>query len=138
MKKIAFILLMSVCISGYAQGQGYPKGDYNQESYARNTLDLAGIQLKRSANYQYGAIGLAAASAGLFIASSFMQDDYSMEKGELVKEKNDTRKTLLIAGGVCALTAVCCELFSISLKAKAGKSLRIYSTGNGGGIKLTF
>lgn len=109
-----------------------------QEANTKNNLDLAGLQLQQSAKYQYGAIGCATASVGLFIGASFMQDSYKMEKGELIKDKNDTRTALIIGGSVLAFAAVCCELYSIDLKMKAGRSIKLFANGNGGGLAYTF
>lgn len=144
MNKIIFILLFTVLgINCYAQ-ESIAEMVFKSKSYqnttekVKNELDLAGIQLQKSAKYQYGAIGLATISAALFIGSAFLENDYSYNKGEIIKEKNHTKNSLLIGGGVCALASIICELYAIDLKMKAGKSIRIYANGKGGGLVLNF
>lgn len=110
-----------------------------KKSKTDNPAEWAGMLLEKSAKAQYAAIGLSAVSAGLFIGTSFMDDKYTIsEKGELVKEENKSRKSMITAGCVCAVAAVISELVSIDFKMKAGKSLRLYATGNGGGMAFNF
>lgn len=139
MKKILFLLLIvfstSVCAQESIVDMIWKKKSHESPN---SNLELAGMQLQKGARYQYGAIGCATASVGLFIGASFMQDGYKMEKGELVKDKNNTRTTLMIGGGILAVAAVCCELYSIDLKMKAGRSIRLHANGNGGGLAYTF
>lgn len=104
----------------------------------KNSLDLAGLQLQKSAHYQYAAMGFSAASLVLSIGSVSATDDYEYKNNELVKKENKSRKAMLIGGGICAVIAVAYEIYSINLKLKAGKSLRLYATENGGGLSLNF
>lgn len=142
MKTLLVLLLIafstSVCAQESIVDMIWKKNNDKPVETTKNSLDLAGIQLQKGARYQYGAIGCATASVGLFIGASFMQDGYKMEKGELVKDKNKTRTSLMIGGGILAFAAVCCELYSIDLKMKAGRSIRLHANGNGGGLAYTF
>lgn len=139
MKKVLFLLLIAFSISVYAQ-ESIVDMIWKKKSHEspNSNIELAGMQMQKGARYQYGAIGCAITSVGLFIGASFIQDGYKMEKGELVKDKNKTRTALMVGGGILAVAAVCCELYSIDLKMKAGRSIRLYANGNGGGLAYTF
>lgn len=143
MKKIILILFTVLGINCYAQEsiadmifKKKTKPIYTE--HVKNDLDLAGLQLQQSAKYQYAAISLATVSAGLFVGSAFLENDYSYSKGEIIKKKNHTKTALLIGGGVCAVASILCELYAINLKMKAGKSIRLYANGNGGGLAFNF
>lgn len=139
MKKLLFLLLIAFSTSVYAQESILDMVVKKKpQEKPKSQLELAGMQLQKAARYQYGAIGLATASVGLLVASATMENGYRYEKGEIFKEKNSTKNALLIGGGACALIAVCCELYSIDLKMKAGRSIRLYANGNGGGLAYTF
>lgn len=139
MKKLLFLLMIvfstNICAQESIVDMIWKKKSHESPN---SNLELAGMQMQKGARYQYGAIGCATASVGLFIGASCMQDGYKMEKGELVKDKNKTRTTLMIGGGILAVAAVCCELYSIDLKMKAGRSIRLHANGNGGGLAYTF
>ena len=96
MKKVLFLLLIAFSTSVCAQ-ESIVDMIWKKKSHEspNNNLELAGMQLQKGARYQYGAIGCATASVGLFIGASFIQDGYKMEKGELVKDKNKTRTAFL-------------------------------------------
>lgn len=139
MKKILFLLTIvfstNVCAQESIVDMIWKKKSHESPN---SNLELAGMQMQKGARYQYGAIGCATVSVGLFIGASCMQDSYKMEKGELVKDKNKTRTTLIISGGILAVAAVYCELYSIDLKMKAGRNIRLHANGNGGGLAYTF
>lgn len=111
-----------------------------------NVIKEAGIYLEKSANYQYAAIGCAGVGMGLAIVSSFIgtteykEEDYKSYEDMYDKQKSDRnlRKGLLVGAGVSVVTAICLEIVSINYKMKAGRSLRLYSTGTGGGLAYTF
>lgn len=143
MKLIIFLLFTAFGLNSYAQESISDlifknKAKIKSTEQVKNNLDLAGLQLQKSAKYQYGALGLATISAGLFVGSAFLENDYSYNKGEIIKEKNHTKTALLIGGGVCAVASILCELYAIDLKMKAGKSIRLYANGTGGGLTLNF
>lgn len=143
MKLFIFLLFTAFGLNSYAQESISDlifknKAKIRSAVQVKNDLDLAGLQLQKSAKYQYGALGLATISAGLFVGSAFLENDYSYNKGEIIKEKNNTKTALLIGGGVCAVASILCELYAIDLRMKAGKSIRLYANGTGGGLTLNF
>ena len=110
-------------------------------SKQKNVIKEAGFYLEKSSKYQYAAIGCAGVGMGLAIGSSFIGTKDSSKAEDPQKEAKSDRnlqKGLLIGAGACAVAAVCCELASINYKMKAGRSLRLYSTGTGGGLAYTF
>lgn len=139
MKKALFFLFILFSVNVCAQESIYDMiVKKKPKEKPKNELDLAGMCLQKSAKYQYGAIGFGAVSTGLIIASSFMKDDYKMVRGDLVKDKNKTKRALLIGGASSAFIAICCELTAIDYKMKAGKSIRLYATGKGAKLAFTF
>ena len=112
----------------------------NVEEKVPNVVKEAGLYLEKSAKYQYAAISLAGVGTGLAVAASFLDD-----KVESIKEqpgfkmkKNNTRTAYYVGAGICAVAAICCEFASINYKMKAGRSLRLYTTGTGGSLAYTF
>lgn len=111
-----------------------------------NVVKKAGFYLEKSAKYQYAAIGCASVGLGLAIGSSFIgtkeynSDDFEDLTALADKQKSDRnlQRGCLIGAGVCAVAAICCEFVSIKYKMKAGHSLRLFSTGTGGGLAYTF
>lgn len=111
-----------------------------------NVVREAGFYLEKSAKYQYAAIGCAGVGLGLAIGSSFIgtkdysDDDFDSQEAMEDKQKSDRnlQRGCLIGAGVCAVAAICCELVSINYKMKAGRSLRLFSNGTGGGLAYTF
>lgn len=97
-------------------------------------INLAGVKLKKSAKYQYAALGLEFASTALMCGSLFFEAEYV--DGKI--EKNNTQTAMLIGGGVCSLVGLFCYIKSISLKLEAGKVLSLYPKGAGLGLTLAF
>lgn len=105
-----------------------------------NAIKDAGFYLEKSAKLQYTAIGFSGASACLSIAGALMTDKIESIKEEpYIKIKSNHGRTACYVGaGICAITAICCEIASINYKLKAGRSLQMYTTGTGGGLAYTF
>lgn len=106
----------------------------------KSNIALAGLYLKKSAQYQYGAIGFATTSTAMLIASSAIKDKFELDKktSEVKKKNNGTKDILLVGGGACALTAIILELYSIDYKLKSGEYLRLQATPTGAGLALIF
>lgn len=156
MKKIIIMAILSfaISISISAQNTDLQKWankaegskSLGESTKMPNVIRDAGIYLEKSAKYQYAAIGCAGVGLGLAIGSSFIGtkdykiEDFDNHEDMEDKQKSDKnlRKGLLIGSGVCALTAICLEIASVNYKMKAGRSLRLYSTGTGGGLAYTF
>lgn len=150
MKKIIIIAMLSIAASisisaqnadlqKWANRVGSPTST-KTEKKTPNVVKEAGFYLEMSAKYQYAAISLAGVGSGLAIAASFLDD-----KVETIKEdpgfkikKNSTRTACYVGAGLCAVAAICCEFASINYKMKAGRSLRLFSNGTGGGLAYTF
>lgn len=104
-----------------------------------NVVKDAGIYLEKSAKYQYAAIIWGGASAGLTIAGALLADKIETSKdGDIELKTNKARTACYIGAGACVVAALCCEITSINYKLKAGRSLRLYSTGTRGGLAYTF
>lgn len=150
MKKIIIMAMLSIAASisisaqnadlqKWANRVGSPTST-KTEKKTPNVVKEAGFYLEMSAKYQYAAISLAGVGSGLAIAASFLDD-----KVETIKEdpgfkikKNSTRTACYVGAGLCAVAAICCEFASINYKMKAGRSLRLFSNGTGGGLAYTF
>lgn len=109
----------------------------NEISPVITNIEQAGIFLNKSANFQYGAIGCAAVSAGLLVGYGSMSEKF--ELGEDNKAKLTRKATgLIIGGSVMAFIAIILEINAIEYKNKAGRCLRMQSTENGAGIAYVF
>lgn len=97
--------------------------------------------MEKSTKFQCGALTCASIGTGLSIAGAIIgtkgADDY---KGDMDKIESDRklRKSLFIGAGVSFAAALCFELVAIDYKLKAGKSLKVFSNGTGGGLAFTF
>ena len=97
--------------------------------------------MEKSTKFQCGALTFAGIGTGLSIAGAIIgtkgNDDY---EGDLDKMESDrkTRKSLFIGAGVSFAVALCCEIVALDCKLKAGKSLRVFTNGTGGGLAYTF
>lgn len=111
-----------------------------------NVVREAGFYLEKSAKYQYAALGCAGVGLGLAIGSSFIgtkrydPDDFDSQESIEDKQKSDKnlQRGFLIGAGISFAAALCCEIASINYKMKAGRSLRLFSNGTGGGLAYTF
>lgn len=151
MKKIfTLLLLITLSINSYSQESVFDmfkhkKGKKSITKKEMSILSEAGLNLKKSANYQYAAIGFGTASVGCFIGSAFMKDKYEFvlnkydyTKSEIKRVNNSTKNSLLIGGGVCAFIGIICELNSIHYKFKSGKLLQLQGEKNGAGLAFVF
>lgn len=97
--------------------------------------------MEKSTKFQCGAVTCAGVGAGLSIAGAIIGtkgiDDYN---GDLDKMDSDRklRKSLFIGAGVSLAAALCFEIVALDYKLKAGKSLKVYTNGTGGGLAYTF
>lgn len=112
-----------------------------------NVVREVGIYLEKSAKYQYGAIGCAGIGTALAITAGVIgtkvyryDDDYTNtnEVYDKIESDRKLRKGLFIASGISFAAAICCEIVAINYKLKAGRSLRLFSNGTGGGLTYTF
>lgn len=151
MKKLfPLLLLLTLAINSYSQESVFDMFKNKKEKKIvtkkeMSILSEAGLNLKKSANYQYAAIGFATASVGCFMGSAFMKDKYEYvqnkfdyTKGEIKRVNNSTKNGLLIGGGVCAFIGIICELNSIHYKFKSGKLLQLQGEKNGAGLAFVF
>lgn len=97
--------------------------------------------MEKSTKFQCGALTFAGIGTGLSIAGAIIgtkgNDDY---EGDLDKMESDrkTRKSLFIGAGISFAAALCLEIVALDYKLKAGKSLRVFTNGTGGGLAYTF
>ena len=93
--------------------------------------------LKKSRNFQYAAVGSAAASVGLFVAYASQKEKFSPnEDGEL--KMKDKAKYFLAGGGVFGAVALLLELQAINYRFKAGQSLNLKVNGEGAALSINF
>ncbi len=76
----------------------------------KNGIITAGQYLKKSANYQYGAVACFVTGAGAAIGASYL-------------DKKETRNATLIAGSGIAIIGFILELKAIGYKFKSGSIL---------------
>lgn len=99
------------------------------------------LLMEKSTKFQCGAVTFAGIGTGLSIAGALIgtkgNDDY---EGDLDKMESDRklRKGLFIGAGISFAAALCFEIVSLDYKLKAGKSLRVFTNGAGGGLAYTF
>lgn len=117
-----------------------------------NVINEAGIYLEKSAKLQYTAIGLAGGGAlitglGAIAFKDKTTNDVEYETKATYPDTNEPiikkkthpgRIACYVAGGLCGIAAICCQVASINYKLKAGRSLQMYTTGTGGGLAYTF
>lgn len=119
--------------------------DAHKSKRKSNTVKDAGFYFEKSAKYQYGAISCAGVGAGLAIAGGvigtkvYKQEDNNInEVYDKLESDRKLRKGLFIGAGISFAAAICCEFASINYKLKAGRTLRMFSNGTGGGLAYTF
>lgn len=109
----------------------------NAKFTGKSIMDQAGIYLNKSANFQYGALGSAAVSAGLLIGYGCMTEKFELnDEGE--SKLTGKAKGLIIGGSAFALLAIILEVSAIEYKIKAGKCLRLQANENGAGLAYVF
>lgn len=136
MKKFTLLfLLLSIVASVYSQElsvrkerNGYPKqkktelkSETTPEVASFSSTYKAGSYLQQSAMFQYGAIGGGIIAGGLAIAGSS-------------KDNKGLKNAAYIIGGM----AIISEIFSIHLKMRAGKELKLSTNGTNAAISMTF
>ena len=117
-KNILLILLLAFTANIYAQYNNQSKKDKEPTEILPskpNYLDLSEQYDKLSKKYQYGALGCATVSVGLFVGYGCMKDKFA-----------------------CAALAIICQVYSIECKFKANKCLRLQVSENGPGLAYVF
>lgn len=119
------------------------KSSVNQSSKATEPDQTSDYRMfmDKSTKYQCSAVAFVGVGAGLSIAGAIIGtkggEDY---KGDFDKIESDRklRKGLFIGAGASFGIALCLEIIALDYKLKAGKSLKVFSNGTGGGLALTF
>lgn len=108
------------------------------------------LLMEKSTKFQYGALACATVGTGLSIAgalvgaNSYYKDPKNPTPEEQAKaidqgeSDRKLRRGLFIGAGVSFATAVILEWAAIDYKFKAGRSLKVYANGTGGGLAYTF
>lgn len=140
MKKYTLLLfLLAFTANIHAQYNNQSKKDKEPTEILPskpNYLDLSEQYDKLSKKYQYGALGCATASVGLFVGYGCMKDKFELKDGETkMKEK---AQLLIFGGSACAALAIICQVYSIECKFKANKCLRLQVSENGAGLAYVF
>ena len=103
----------------------------------------ASILMEKSIKLQYGAVACAGVGTGLAIVGAIIgtkdYEDVPVEdRLDKVNSDRKLRKSLFIGSGVSFAVALCLELASIERKLKAGRSVKFFANGSGGGMAYTF
>lgn len=159
MKKITITMALLFAVTIFVSAQNKELDKWAKKEKAQSSQNVsesrrrpnvvreAGFYLEKSAKYQYGAIGCAGVGAALAITAGVIgtkvykyDDDYANanEVSDKIESDRKLRKGLFIASGVSFAAAICCEIVAIKYKLKAGRSLRLFSNGTGGGLAYTF
>lgn len=158
MKKILLLLLLAISTNAHSQESILDMfknkerrakeavaqkereiSDQSLKILPKSDLDWAGYYLKKSSKMQYGAIGCAAASAGMFISSTCIKEKFDVnKKGEISNKSNGTKNALMVGAGISLVASVICEFCSIHYKMKSGDRLRLQAAKNGAGLALVF
>ena len=99
--------------------------------------------MEKSTKFQCGALTFAGIGTGLSIAGAILgtkdnKDVPSDEVADKAESDRKTRRGLFIGSGVSFAVALCLEIVALDYKLKAGKSLRVFTNGTGGGLAYTF
>lgn len=138
-KHILLLFLLAFTTNICAQSNLEPK--VNQEAAEilpskPNYLDLSEKYDKMANKYQYGALGCAAASVGLFVGYGCMKEKFELKDNETkMKEK---AQLLIFGGSACAALAIICQIYSIECKFKSNQYLRLQVNENGAGLAYVF
>lgn len=159
MKKITITMALLFAVTIFVSAQNKELDKWAKKENAQSSQSVsesrrkpnivreAGFYLEKSAKYQYGAIGCVGVGAALAITAGVIgtkvykyDDDYANanEVSDKIESDRKLRKGLFIASGVSFAAAICCEIVAIKYKLKAGRSLRLFSNGTGGGLAYTF
>lgn len=141
-KSILLNLILIFTTNIYAQYNNQHKEYKNNAEYQEitnhqpNYLELSDQYSIVARKYQYGALGCAAASVGLFVGYGCMKDKFELKDGKT--EMKENAKILIFGGSACAALAIICQVYSIECKFKADKYLRLQVSENGAGLAYVF
>lgn len=129
----------------WANKTGKGKSSVSQSSKSSETVQTSDYRMfmEKSTKYQCGAVAFVGVGAGLSIAGALISTkDYqgltNDEMQDKAKSDRKLRKGLFIGAGASFGIALCLEIIALDYKLKAGKSLKVFSNGTGGGLALTF
>lgn len=132
----------------WANKTGKGKSSVSQSSKSSEPVQTSDYRMfmEKSTKYQCGAVAFVGVGAGLSIAGALIStkdpEDYLDLPDEERKDKTNSdrklRKGLFIGAGASFGIALCLEIIALDYKLKAGKSLKVFSNGTGGGLALTF
>lgn len=129
----------------WANKTGKGKSSVSQSSKSSEPVQTSDYRMfmEKSNKYQCGAVAFVGIGAGLSIAGALIgTKDYQDLPDEEIRDKTNSdrklRKGLFIGAGASFAVALCCEIIALDYKLKAGKSLKVFSNGTGGGLALTF
>lgn len=124
---------------------GKGQNTISQPSISHSTSQMNEINrlMEKSTKFQCGAVTFAGVGAGLSIIGAIIgTKDYQDMPVEEIPDKADSdrklRKGLFIGAGASFAVALCLEIVALDYKLKAGKSLKVFSNGTGGGLAYTF
>lgn len=137
MKKVLFIIIAIITVSTTANAQKLFSKEWRLQQLGKDSVSLAekaqeektkkekefkisevnkngiiaaGQYLKKSANYQYGAVACFVTGGGTAIGAAYI-------------DKKETRNTVLVAGGGVAVIGLILQLKAIDYKFKSGSIL---------------
>lgn len=126
-------------------GKGQNATSQPSTSHSSSQMNEINRLMEKSTKFQCGAVTFAGVGAGLSIIGAiigtkdYQDQDLTMDE---MKDKVDSdrklRKGLFIGAGASFAVALCMEIVALDYKLKAGKSLRVFSNGTGGGLAYTF
>lgn len=127
----------------WANKTGKGKSSLSQSSKSSEPVQTSDYRMfmEKSTKYQCGAVAFVGVGAGLSIAGALIgtkaPEDYDGDSDKIDSDRK-LRKGLFIGAGASFAVALCCEIIALDYKLKAGKSLKVFSNGTGGGLALTF
>lgn len=129
----------------WANKTGKGKSSVSQSTKGSEPIQTSDYRMfmEKSTKYQCGAVAFVGVGAGLSIAGALISTkDYqgltNDEMQDKAKSDRKLRKGLFIGAGASFGIALCLEIIALDYKLKAGKSLKVFSNGTGGGLALTF
>ena len=108
-KNILLLLLLAFTANIHAQYNNPTEEYKNNAKYQEitnhqpNYLELSDQYSIVARKYQYGALGCAAASVGLFVGYGCMKDKFELKDGKT--EMKENAKILIFGGSACAALA---------------------------------
>lgn len=147
MKNILLAIILLISVNAFSQQtpdlENEIKNYYKQEvkdsikiSMAINTeniLNKSGDYMRKSAYYEYGAMGSLAASVGLMFIAFNNFDFWTGKDANLTTSAIST-----VAATIFFTSAIVCTIASIRYDKKAGKELKLFMSGGKSSISLTF